>query len=238
MYVIAHHTHAVADMRTHARTWHITHSCTTPPPSLTQARAPLCLPSFFSLSLSRLCGRIHRTRRTVLSPRPCLRGGGIRTRRRAGGGAGEAAREGVHTLRRTIPDLGPWMKSHLSGTRVTGVGALRKSAGGGGGGLTRLYQVVSHVRTSVRILLVAMSREVPVVRRDGERGVAGGGVQIWECDVRFGESQPRPAHARLGLCSLSCCLTLSPTISPTDPVSRGQLWPTGSVGAGHRASRR
>ena len=25
---------------------------------------------------------------------------------------------------------------------------------------------------------------------------------------------------------------------PTDPVPRGQLWPTGSVGAGHRVSRR
>ena len=30
----------------------------------------------------------------------------------------------------------------------------------------------------------------------------------------------------------------SPTLSPTDPVPRGQLWPTGSVGAGHRVSRR
>jgi len=29
----------------------------------------------------------------------------------------------------------------------------------------------------------------------------------------------------------------SPTLSPTDPVPRGQLWPTGSVGAGHRVSR-
>ena len=30
----------------------------------------------------------------------------------------------------------------------------------------------------------------------------------------------------------------SPTLSPTGPVPRGQLWPTGSVGAGHRVSRR
>ena len=30
----------------------------------------------------------------------------------------------------------------------------------------------------------------------------------------------------------------SPTLSPCGPVPRGQLWPTGSVGAGHRVSRR
>ena len=30
----------------------------------------------------------------------------------------------------------------------------------------------------------------------------------------------------------------SPTLSPTDTVPRGQIWPTGSVGAGHRVSRR
>ena len=34
-----------------------------------------------------------------------------------------------------------------------------------------------------------------------------------------------------------CMHAPSPTLLPTDPVPRGQLWPTGSVGAGHRVSR-
>ena len=61
-----------------------------------------------------------------------------------------------------------------------------------------------------------------------------GKVVVLEVVVGVAADQVIPVCCFFGgrVACTACLCASSPTLSPTDPVPRGQLWPTGSVGPG------
>ena len=58
---------------------------------------------------------------------------------------------------------------------------------------------------------------------------------VQQCDMTCANANPPTARQSNVCCPVAYTLAYSPCAPrPTDPVPRGQLWPTGSVGAGHR----